>query len=69
MGKMNDDKMKEILFKHGLDKLLTEVKKHISDGYWQAYRDGYITGQGIGYQDGKYNGYAKAVQTIIKGRY
>lgn len=52
MDKMNDDKIKEILFKHGLDKLLTEVKKHISDGYWQAYRDGYITGQGIGYQDG-----------------
>lgn len=24
MEKMNDDKMKEILFKHGLDKLLTE---------------------------------------------
>ena len=68
--KINDDTMKEILFKEGLDSLLTAIKNYNTDRYFEAYNDGYIKGRGIGYQRGKevgyQHGYAKAVQTIMK---
>ena len=66
---MNDDTIKTIFNEQGLEGLIKAVKDYNSANYWKAYRDGYIHGQGIGYQDGKYKGYAKAVQTIMKGRY
>lgn len=66
---MNSDVITKIFNEHGIDGLIKAVHDYCNYRYEQAYRDGYITGQGIGYQDGKYNGYVKAVQTIMKGRY
>ncbi len=66
---MNSDVIQTIFNEHGIDGLVKAVHSYTNYRYEQAYRDGYIMGQGIGYQDGKYNGYAKAVQTIMKGRY
>lgn len=67
--KMNEDTIRSILDTDGIDGLIKHVHEYTGACYWRAYRDGYIQGQGIGYQDGKYKGYAKAVQTIMKGRY
>lgn len=65
---MNSDNIKRILNEQGIDGLIKAVHQYTDDRYWSAYRDGYISGQGIGYQDGKYEGYAKAVQVIMKRR-
>lgn len=64
--KLNDDILKEILFKEGLDSMLTYVKRYCTYRYEQAYRDGYIMGRGIGYQNGKHEGCVKAVKTIMQ---
>lgn len=64
--KLNDDTMKEILFTKGVDEFLTVIKQYNTDRYFEAYRDGYISGRGIGYQNGKHEGYVKAVKTIMQ---
>lgn len=66
--KMNSDTIKTIFDEQGLDSLIKAVHQYTSDCYWKAYRDGYIHGQGIGYQDGKYNGYVKAINEIMKAK-
>lgn len=66
--KMNSDVIADILNKKGIDGLIKAVHQHVSACYERAYRDGYILGQGIGYQDGKYDGYAKAITQLMKAR-
>lgn len=65
---MNSDDIKRILNEQGIDGLIKAIHQYTGDIYWSAYRDGYIHGRGIGYQDGKYNGYAKAVKEIMKAK-
>lgn len=64
--KLNDDDIRDIYSTGDINQLIKVIRAHASSSYWNGYRDGYITGQGIGYQDGKYNGYCKAVQHIMK---
>lgn len=64
--KMNDDTIKAIYDSQGIDGLCKVVKEYVGGKYWEAYRDGYIHGRGIGYQDGKHEGYVKAVKVIIQ---
>lgn len=66
---LNSDVIKHILDTEGVDGLIKAIHDYNNYRYERAYRDGYIMGQGIGYQDGKYNGYAQAVKQIMKGRY
>lgn len=66
--KMNDDTIKTIFDEQGLEGLIKSVKEYTNYKYEKAYRDGYILGQGIGYQDGKYDGYAKAITQLMKAR-
>ncbi len=65
---MNRDVIKYILHKDGVDGLIKAIHDYNNYRYEQAYRDGYIMGQGIGYQDGKYNGYVKAINEIVKAK-
>lgn len=64
--KMNDDTIKAIYDSQGIDGLCKAVKDYVGGKYWDAYRDGYIHGRGIGYQNGKHEGYCKAIQHIMK---
>lgn len=66
--KMNDDTIKTIFDEQGLDGLIKAVKEYNDSRYEQAYRDGYILGQGVGYQDGKYDGYVKAITQLMKAK-
>ena len=65
---MNSDVIQTIFNEHGIDGLVKVVHSYTNYRYEQAYRDGYIMGQGIGYQDGKYNGYVKAINEIMKAK-
>lgn len=65
---MNSDVIQNIFNEHGIDGLVKAIHDYNNYRYEQAYRDGYIIGQGIGYQDGKYNGYAKAINEIMKAK-
>ena len=65
---MNSDVIQTIFNEHGIDGLIKAVHSYTDYRYEQAYRDGYIMGQAIGYQDGKYNGYVKAINEIIKAK-
>lgn len=65
---MNSDVLQTIFDEHGIDGLIKAVHSYNNYRYEQAYHDGYIMGQGIGYQDGKYNGYVKAINEIMKAR-
>lgn len=65
---MNSDVIQTIFDEHGIDGLIKAIHEYNNYRYEQAYRDGYIMGQGIGYQDGKYNGYVKAINEIMKAR-
>lgn len=65
---MNGDIIQTIFTEHGIDGLIKAVQSYVDYRYEQAYRDGYIMGQGIGYQDGKYNGYVKAINEIMKAK-
>ena len=65
---MNSDVIQTIYDKYGMDGLIKAVHSYNDYRYEQAYRDGYIMGQGIGYQDGKYNGYVKAINEIMKAK-
>lgn len=65
---MNRDMIVSILAKHGTNGLVKAIHDYNNYRYEQAYRDGYIHGRGIGYQDGKYNGYVKAVKQIMKAK-
>lgn len=65
---MNSDMIKYIYDTEGADGLIKAVHDYTNYKYEQAYRDGYIMGQGIGYQDGKYEGYVKAVKQIMKAK-
>lgn len=65
---MNRDMIVSILAHQGTNGLVKAIHDYNSYRYEQAYRDGYIHGRGIGYQDGKYNGYVKAVKQIMKAR-
>lgn len=65
---MNSDDIKRILNEQGIDGLIKAIHQYTGDRYWSAYRDGYIHGRGIGYQDGKYNGYVKAINEIVKAK-
>lgn len=65
---MNSDDIKRILNEQGIDGLIKAVHQYTGSKYWSAYRDGYIHGRGIGYQDGKYNGYVKAINEIVKAK-
>lgn len=66
--KMNSDVIADILNKKGIDGLIKAVHQYVSACYERAYRDGYIHGQGIGYQDGKYNGYCQCLKQIMKAK-
>lgn len=66
--RMNEDVIRSILDNEGVDGLIKHVHEYTGSCYWRAYRDGYIKGQGIGYQDGKYDGYAKAINEIVKAK-
>lgn len=65
---MNDDTIKTIFDEQGLEGLIQAVKDYTGAKYWEAYHDGYTHGKAIGYQDGKYNGYVKAVKQIMKSK-
>lgn len=65
---MNSDVIQTIFNEQGIDGLIKAIHDYNNYRYEQAYRDGYIHGRGIGYQDGKFNGFAKAVQTIMKAK-
>lgn len=65
---MNSDMIKYIYDTEGADGLIKAVHDYNNYRYEQAYRDGYIMGQGIGYQDGKYNGYCQCLKQIMKAR-
>lgn len=65
---MNRDMIVSILAHQGTKGLVKAIHDYNNYRYEQAYRDGYIHGRGIGYQDGKYNGYVKAVKQIMKAR-
>lgn len=65
---MNRDVIVNILAKQGTNGLVKSIHDYNDYRYEQAYRDGYIMGQGIGYQDGKYDGYAQAVKQIMKAK-
>lgn len=65
---MNSDVIQTIFNEHGIDGLFKAVHSYTGYMYEQAYRDGYIMGQGIGYQDGKYDGYVKAINKILKAK-
>lgn len=65
---MNSDVIKFIFTEYGFDGLVKAIHDYNDYRYERAYRDGYIMGQGIGYQDGKYKGYAQAVKQIMKAK-
>ena len=65
---LNSDVIKYIFDTDGVDGLIKAIHDYNNYRYEQAYRDGYIMGQGIGYQDGKYDGYAKAINEIMKAK-
>lgn len=66
--KMNSDVITDIYNKQGIDGLIKSVHEYTDACYWRAYRDGYISGQGVGYQDGKYDGYCQCLKQIMKAK-
>lgn len=66
---MNDDTMKEIFFRKGLDGLLTAIKKYNTDRYFDVYEDGVKHGAMLGFEEGyrrgKLKGYTKAIKHIV----
>lgn len=65
---MNSDVLQTIFDKHGIEGLIKAVHSYNNYRYEQAYHDGYIMGQGIGYQNGKYNGFVEAINKIMKAK-
>lgn len=53
---MNSDDIKRILNEQGIDGLIKAIHQYTGSKYWSAYRDG------------KYNGYAKAINEIVKAK-
>lgn len=65
---MNRDVIVNILAKQGTNGLVKVIHDYNDYRYEQAYRDGYIMGRGIGYQDGKYDGYCQCLKQIMKAK-